>query len=102
MSWLQNYARTSVSPTTYLPYGTCIQRHLVPALGGIPLAKLRPQHIQAYYSQALERGRADGQGGLSPTTVIYHHRVLREALAHAVRWQLLGNNPADAVEPPRL
>src|SRR3989304_7313683 len=50
MSWLQNYARTSVSPTTYLPYGPCIQRHLVPALGGIPLAKRRPQHIQAYYS----------------------------------------------------
>jgi hypothetical protein len=27
--------------------------------------------------------------------------VLREALKHAVRWQLLARNPVDAVEPPR-
>src|SRR3990172_3988024 len=88
--WLEDYARVGVSPTTFLPYETCVRRHLSPALGAIPLTKLRPQHIQAYYTQALRRGRADGRGGLSPTTVLYHHRVLREALQHAVRWQLLG------------
>jgi len=33
--------------------------------------------------------------------VIQHHRVLREALQHAVRWQLVVRNPADAVEPPK-
>lgn len=39
--------------------------------------------------------------GLSPQTVLHFHRVLREALQQAVRWQLLARNPADAVEPPR-
>lgn len=29
------------------------------------------------------------------------HRVLSQALQQAVRWQMLGKNPADAVEPPR-
>jgi integrase len=29
------------------------------------------------------------------------HLILHEALKHAVRWQLLSRNPADAVEPPR-
>lgn len=100
--WLEAYVRISVAPTTFLPYATCVRRHLTPALGGIPLTKLRPLHIQRYYAQALRQGRADGRGGLSAATVIYHHRVLREALQHAVRWQLLARNPADAVEPPRL
>jgi len=30
------------------------------------------------------------------------HRVLREALQQAVRWQMLARNPADAVKPPKV
>jgi hypothetical protein len=33
--------------------------------------------------------------------VLHIHRVLREALQHAVRWQMLSRNPADAVEDVR-
>lgn len=29
------------------------------------------------------------------------HRILKEALKHAVRWQLAGTNPADSVEAPK-
>jgi integrase len=32
---------------------------------------------------------------------MHHHRVLREALHQAIKWQTLGRNVADAVEPPR-
>lgn len=42
-----------------------------------------------------------GKGGLSNRTVQHHHRVLREALNHAVKWQLLKRNVADAVEAPK-
>src|SRR5262249_39215902 len=30
------------------------------------------------------------------------HRILRQALQQAVRWQLLARNPADAVKSPKL
>ena len=99
--WLEDYARPNVSPKTLLQYTDFVRRGLIPALGSIPLAKLRPQHIQAYYSHALQHGRADGKGGLSAKTVLHIHRLLREALQHAVKWQVLARNPADAVEPPR-
>lgn len=62
---------------------------------------MQPLQIQSYYSKALESGRKDGKGGLSQRTVQYHHRVLREALQHAVKWRLLGLNPADACEAPK-
>ena len=39
--------------------------------------------------------------GLSAQTVLHHHRVLHNALRHAVQLLLLARNPADAVEPPR-
>ena len=30
------------------------------------------------------------------------HRILKQALARAVRWQLLARNPCDAVDPPKV
>lgn len=40
-------------------------------------------------------------GVSSKRTVLHHHRLLREILQHAVKWQVLARNPADAVEAPR-
>lgn len=99
--WLTDYAKHNVTAKTLEGYSDFIRLHLVPAIGLLPLPKLQPLHIQAYYSKALESGRRDGKGGLSGRTVLHHHRVLKEALRQAVKWQLLARNPADAVEPPR-
>jgi integrase len=58
---------------------------------------------QTFFSSEhlLEAGRRDGKGGLSALTVLHHHRVLRCALGHAVKWQLVTRNVAEAVTPPR-
>jgi integrase len=53
-------------------------------------------------AKVLESGRRDGKGGLSPRTVHHMHRVLKQALAEAFRWNLLSRNPADAVDPPKV
>jgi integrase len=100
--WLKDYAHTNVAAKTYDRYEQIVRVHLKPDLGNYNLSKLQPLHIQSSYSKALESGRKDGkEGGLSAQTVLHHHRILREALQQAVRWQLLARNPADAVEPPR-
>ena len=93
--WLDDYARPNTAPKTHMRYEEVIRLHLVPVLGSIPLAKLRPLHIQEAYRRALAKG-------LSPRTVLHCHRVLREALKHALKWQLIARNPADAAEPPRF
>ena len=103
--WLENYCKPNLAASTYYGYDLIVKKHIGPILGALFLDKLQPAHIQNYYSQALKGGRKGGKGergeGLSPTTVLYHHRVLREALKHAVRWQILARNPADACTPPR-
>ncbi len=90
------------SPRTVESYQSEVRRHLTPILGRILLTQLQPQQIQNFYSQALKKGRADGKGGLSARTVLYHHRILSEALSHAVRMGLLSRNVAEAVNPPRV
>ena len=103
--WTETYCEINLAPSTIAGYKNIIENHLRPALGGLKIEKLAPSHIQAYYTKALKGGRK-GAGkkdrpGLSPTFVLYHHRVLREALHHAVRWQIIARNPADACTPPR-
>jgi len=43
----------------------------------------------------------DGKGGLSATTVLYHHRILSKALNSAIKLGLIGRNVCAAVDPPR-
>ena len=39
---------------------------------------------------------------LSRKTILEHHRLIRAMLHKAVYWQLLVNNPAERVQPPRV
>ena len=75
--------------------------HLVPALGSLPVASLRPEHIQHYYTEALASGRRDGKSGLSGLTVRKHHMVLHKALGFGLKHGMLTRNPCDGVDPPR-
>jgi integrase len=99
--WLADYAGPKVARKTFERYDEIVRLHLAPAFGRHKLSALKPLHIQDYYAAALQNGRLDGKGGLSAQTVLHHHRVLSTALRQAVRWQLLGKNPAAAVVPPR-
>lgn len=91
--WLRDYAAVNVAPSSYRRYRQICDR-LNDLIGELRLRDLRPNHIKTAYARLL-------QDNLKPKTVVMHHRVLRQALKDAVRWQLLGTNPADAVDPPK-
>src|SRR4029453_9311880 len=99
--WIE-HMQGQVSPRSHERYAEIARKNLVPLLGGLVLTKLRPEQISQAYATALANGRRDGSGGLSARTVTHLHRVLREALQQAVRWQMLARNPADAVKPPKV
>jgi len=88
----------SVSSTTYERYKQLCDKHLKPTIGNIALNKLQAIRISELYSDAMESGRIDGNGGLSKQTVLHMHRVLKRALSQAVKWGLLSRNPCDAVD----
>lgn len=100
--WIKTYCIPNLAPKTIHSYRSEINNHIIPNLGQIPLNKLSPLHLQSYYTKLLDSGRKDGNGGLSARTIQYHHRIIREALKHAFRWQLVSRNVADAVDPPRF
>jgi integrase len=61
-----------------------------------------PLLISRAYAQALASGRSDGKGGLAPRTVHHMHRILKQSLRQAVKWQMLARNPVDAVDAPKV
>jgi integrase len=67
----------------------------------VTLTKLRARKVSEAYAKAFAEGRRDGNGGLSPRTVHHIHRILKQALAQAVHWQMLVRNSAD-VDPPKV
>src|SRR3979490_1110410 len=99
--WLE-HVKSQVSPRTAERYGELARKNIAPLIGGIALTKLTPMAISTAYLTALASGRRDGGGGLSPRTVHHCHRVLKQALTQAVRWELLARNPAEAVDPPKV
>ena len=93
--WLKDHGEPNLKAKTVQRYAEIIRLHLNPAIGAVLLSKLRPMHIQGVLSKARE-------AGLSARTCLHVHRLLRTALAQAVRWQLLSLNPADACDPPKV
>jgi len=99
--WIE-HMQGQVSPRSHERYAEIARKNIVPLLGGLMLTKLQPAHISLAYAKALTNGRRNGKGGLSARTVTHLHRVLRQALQQALRWQLLARNPADVVKPPKI
>lgn len=99
--WLDSI-KPNVTPKTHERYTEIVTKNLIPAIGAIILTKLQPRHIAEAYVKALAGGRRKDGGSLSASTVHYMHRLLKQALTHAVRWQVLTRNPANAVDPPRV
>lgn len=97
--WLSEM-KPNLAGTTFEGYTRTITRYVEPHIGEVLLSKVRPQHISGLYT-VLREQPARGGGKLSGHTVLHVHRVLREALKHAVQGQRLAVNPCDAVKAPR-
>ena len=75
--WMETYVATNCTIRTEIGYQGNIDRYIVPAIGRIAVQNLSGSQVQAIYAAMLERG-------LSHTTVLHTHRVLKEILKYAV------------------
>lgn len=103
LGWLETYVEPNLRKSTIAGYKINIEKHIIPRIGNIELKDLTSSHLDSFYALKQKEGRLDGKGGLAPKTVLYLHRVLSEALEHAIRKGLLTRNVAKYVTNlPRL
>lgn len=98
--WLEDYCQPNLSFKGLETYRGFINKYIIPNMGGLKLANLKAGHIQSFYTK-MAVSKADGGPGLSNTSILHQHRMLKEALKHAQEWGYIHNNPADKVQPPR-
>jgi integrase len=89
--WLPTLTKRS---STLRRYRDLLEKHAIPIIGGVKLAKLSPLQVQDLYQSRLDVG-------LSPTTVNMLHNVLHKALKQAVRWGVLPRNVTEMVDAPQ-
>lgn len=101
--WLASYVECNLKKSTISSYKSIVKLHIIPLLGNIELQKLTSSHIDKFYAEKLKNGRLDGKGGLSQRSIQYIHRILSEALNHAVKKKLLTTNPIrDITNTPKV
>lgn len=95
-SWLELYVKSSCTSYTYDAYMRISNNHIKPKLGKFKLDKLQPMNIQGLYnSLSVEKG-------LSPKTVRGVHNVLHKSLKQAVKLGMIGSNPAELCDLPKV
>ncbi|MHB1940786.1 MAG: tyrosine-type recombinase/integrase [Candidatus Dormibacteria bacterium] len=92
--WLAG-AAVRCRPRTVERYRGLLRQHVIPALGGVPIARLEVRQVNALLASKLAEGHA-------PRSVHHLRAVLRAALSAAVREGVLTRNVAALADPPRV
>ncbi|MDX6198770.1 MAG: hypothetical protein QOJ79_1921 [Actinomycetota bacterium] len=99
LQWLEA-VQASLEPAAWTNYRNMLNLYVLPRVGTVQLGLLTPLTLSALYAELLRSGGRKGRP-LSPTTVRLVHGVLRKSLNDAVRWGLLGINPALRASVPK-
>jgi integrase len=94
--WERDWCAGNVSPKTRERYAELLRIHVRPALGALKIQKLRPVHLSGLYGALLR------DSNLAARTVGHVHRALHRALGHATGWDIIQQNIAARVVPPRV
>jgi integrase len=91
--WLTLVAHR-VRPSTLTVYRVAIRRHVIPALGRVELARLRPSDVEMMTSRMIDAGSAASTAALA-------RRALVVCLTDAARDGLIARNVAQLARAPR-
>src|SRR5919205_1396437 len=94
-AWLEHEIKRRRRAKTYASYTQMVRGHMLRDLGSIKLTELSARRVQAWLD-------AKEDAGLSPRTVRYLRDILRSALSHAWRNDLVADNVAKKVTVPEL
>ncbi len=93
--WLKAIQIAGCKPKTHECYEKWAIKHIIPHLGGIPVAELSAFHAHHLFETLAAKGA-------TAYTQRYAHRVLRSALTYAVEpLRLLPSNPLFGIKAPK-
>jgi len=94
-SWLESEIKRRRRAKTYSSYEQMVRCHMLREIGSVKLTELSARRVQSWLD-------AKHDSGLSARTVRYLRDILRSALSHALRNDLVAENVAKRVTVPEL
>ncbi len=94
-TWLREYKKNEIKPTTYVNYYSRIKQHIKPAIGEWKLKDLRTDVIQKMFNGLNDKG-------LAPETIKGIYNIVHSALNQAVDNGLIAKNLASKISLPKI
>ena len=91
--WLEEYVKPVSKPSGYEHYRDNCCKHIIPAIGDIPLGNLTPRVIQRFFNEQARSGNLHTGGALSTKSLRNMRAVLDVALKLATAEELMPSNP---------
>lgn len=101
-SWL-TFIENRVEISTYNGYVSSVECVLIPYFEPkkMKLKDLTLKDAQKFYDEILNSNRGRGGKPPQPTTIRRYHAAFHSALEHAIKMEMIENNPTDRVDLPR-
>ena len=105
--WLEKHCEANLQPKTVHTYREKLDGHILPVLGHVKLCELVPKMIVDFCDDLRQANRRKdcrdvAEKKLSDRTILHCYRILSSMLQVAVYWQVLSENPAKKVKPPKV
>ncbi|MED3501149.1 site-specific integrase [Brevibacillus agri] len=93
--WLDSKA-LKLKPVTLATYRHNVQKHIAAYFHKVELGKITPQMIEKFYAYLAK------EKGLSETTILDIHKIVKNSLKMAVKRKYISYSPAADVESPKV
>lgn len=100
--WVERGRTEGLSPLTTEHYRKELERFVYPVIGNVPLKLVRAEHVQMVLDAMAKRMNARTGEPLSQRTRLHVYRVLYNMLGQAKMLDVIEDNPAERVRPPRV
>jgi integrase len=92
--FLRQHGEAGLALGTYQKYEAALRLYILPWFGDIWLDEISKLHIHSFRADLLKRECSD-------STKNFIFSAFKTLMKKAVEWDLLGQNPAESVRPPR-
>src|SRR5690606_25326695 len=102
--WRAKYANSNLAFKTLLMYESNLQTRILPHFGHMKIDEITPLHIVDFLDKLNQQGsnKKDKTKTLSSGSIQIAHRILKNIFTRAVKWRVLKENPATAVDTPKV
>ncbi|SMO54268.1 site-specific integrase [Melghirimyces algeriensis] len=95
VDYFENHVKHTIRRTTFYNQMSLVNKHILPKLGNLQLAKITPMILQRFYNEMIEQG-------YSASYIRGIHAIIGKTLKTATEWDYISKNVATLIKLPRV